>query len=98
LLFFSSTGGNGNAVIVTGMPDPLARPPLQMPPMLQTIRDHAVDWVLSGSTVLAIYGAGVTPNDLDVVPSPEPANLRRVADLLVSLEAVPAHFPDWRPA
>lgn len=63
--------------------------------MLQELRDHAVDWVLSGSTVLAIYGADVTPNDLDVVPSPEPANLRRVADLLVSLEAVPAHFPDW---
>jgi hypothetical protein len=77
------------------MLDPLARPPLRMPEMLRALRDHEIDWVLSGSTVLAVYGADVTPNDLDVVPSPKPANLRRVADLLANIDAVPAHFPDW---
>ncbi|MEU3648794.1 hypothetical protein AB0E59_35855 [Lentzea sp. NPDC034063] len=35
----------------------------------------------------------VEPNDLDVVPPPDPANLRRLADLLVSLESVPARDP-----
>jgi hypothetical protein len=66
-----------------------------MPELLRTVRAHEIDWVLSGSTVLAVYGADLEPNDLDLVPSPEPANLRRIADLLVELEAVPAHFPDW---
>lgn len=36
--------------------------------MLRVLADHAVEWVLTGSTVLAIYGADITPNDLDVTP------------------------------
>ncbi|GAA3629189.1 hypothetical protein GCM10022267_14730 [Lentzea roselyniae] len=36
--------------------------------------------VLSGSAVLTLYGADLRPNDLDVVPSFDPANLRRIAD------------------
>ncbi|KJK52890.1 hypothetical protein UK23_02755 [Lentzea aerocolonigenes] len=64
--------------------------------MLQALRDHQVDWVLSGSLVMAIYGADVTPNDLDVVPSPDPPNLRRLAGLLKDLEAIPAHDPTWK--
>ncbi len=57
---------------------------------------HNVDWVMSGSVVLAVYGADVQPNDLDVVPSPDPDNLQRIADLLVELEAIPAYDPSWR--
>lgn len=78
------------------MGNPLARPPLQLSAMLRALRDHDVDWVLSGSMVMAVYGADVTPNDLDVVPSPEPGNLRRLAGLLEDLEAVPAHDPSWK--
>lgn len=77
------------------MGDPLARPSLQLRALLQALRDHDVDWVLSGSTVLAIYGAQVIPNDLDVVPAPDPENLRRVARLLKDLDAIPAHVPEW---
>ncbi|MEO6085507.1 MAG: hypothetical protein ABIQ18_20540 [Umezawaea sp.] len=77
------------------MGDPLARPGLQLRALLQALRDHDVEWVLSGSTVLAIYGAQVTPNDLDVVPVPDPENLRRVVNLLRDLDAVPAHVPEW---
>ncbi|MDX3659616.1 hypothetical protein PV646_20135 [Streptomyces sp. ID05-26A] len=36
------------------------------------------------------------PNDVDVVPSPEPDDLQRFADVLVELEAVPAYDPSWR--
>ncbi len=64
--------------------------------LLETLREHEIDWVMSGSTVLAVYGVDLEPNDLDVVPSPDPANLRRLADLLLELEAVPAHDPSWR--
>ncbi|WP_216213862.1 nucleotidyltransferase family protein [Amycolatopsis aidingensis] len=77
------------------MRDPFARPPLRLPAILRALADHGVDWVLSGSTVLAVYGAEVEPNDLDVVPSLEPVNLRRVADLLADLDAIPACFPGW---
>ncbi|SMC61538.1 hypothetical protein [Lentzea albidocapillata] len=64
--------------------------------MLEALHRHNVDWVMSGSVVLAVYGADVQPNDLDVVPSPAPDNLQRIADLLVELEAVPAYDPSWR--
>ena len=75
--------------------DPLARPSLRLAELLRVLHDREIDWVLSGSTVLAVYGADLESNDLDVVPSPEPVYLRRIADLLVELEAVPGHFPDW---
>jgi hypothetical protein len=64
--------------------------------LLEALREHEINWVMSGSTVLAVYGVELEPNDLDVVPSPESANLRRLADLLLELEAIPAHDPTWR--
>ncbi|MFJ8962312.1 hypothetical protein ACIRG5_23265 [Lentzea sp. NPDC102401] len=76
------------------MLDPRDRPRLRVRELLEALRE--IDWVMSGSTVLAIYGVDLEPNDLDVVPSPDPANLRRVADLLLRLDAVPAHDPSWR--
>jgi hypothetical protein len=59
------------------------------------LHEFDIDWILSGSAVLVLYGADLTPNDLDVVPSLDPDNLRRLADLLVHLEAVPAYLPSW---
>lgn len=64
--------------------------------LLEALHERDVDWVMSGSTVLAVYGVDLEPNDLDVVPAPDPVNLRRIADLLVELDAVPAHDPSWR--
>ena len=78
-----------------GVLDPRDRPRLSVRTLLQALREHEVDWVMSGSTVLAVYGADLDPNDLDVVPAPDPANLRRLADLLLELEAVPAYEPSW---
>lgn len=80
------------------MLDPDLRPSLQVVPLLRLLHERGVDRVLSGSAVLALYGADLRPDDLDVVPSLEPANLRRVAALLAELEAVPAHEPSWREA
>ncbi|MFD0200345.1 MULTISPECIES: hypothetical protein [Saccharothrix] len=76
------------------MSDPRDRPPLRLAELL---RDRDVDWVLSGSTVLTLYGADLRPNDLDVVPDLAPDNLDRLAGLLAELGAVPAFFPDWEP-
>lgn len=64
--------------------------------MLRLLADHGVDWVLTGSTVLAIYGADVTPNDLDVTPALDAGNLARLAEALRTAEAIPAFTPGWR--
>lgn len=66
---------------------------MQLPALLSLLRDRKIDWVLTGSLVLAVYGAEIEPNDLDVVPSLEPDNLRRLAGLLTEVEAVPAFHP-----
>jgi hypothetical protein len=62
---------------------------------VQELAVHNVDWVLSGSAVLVLYGATITPNDLDVVPRLDAANLGRLARMLDKLGAVPAHMPSW---
>lgn len=62
---------------------------------MRALADGGIDWVLSGSAMLAVYGAALRPNDLDVVPCLEPDHLERLAGLLGTLDAVPAHVPDW---
>lgn len=64
--------------------------------MLGVLADHGVQWVLTGSTVLAVHGADITPNDLDVTPAPDSGNLHRLAAALRALAAVPAFTPGWR--
>ena len=77
------------------MVDPTARPTLQLVPTLRLLADWGVSWVLTGSTVLAIYGARLLPNDLDVTPALAPDNLQRLAGALQNIDAVPAFVPDW---
>ncbi|AXB43353.1 hypothetical protein [Amycolatopsis albispora] len=77
------------------MLDPRSRPTLKPAALLRALHEHGIDWVLSGSAVLLLHGADLRPNDLDVVPSPEPANLRRLAGLLAKQAAVPAYHPSW---
>ena len=77
------------------MLDPRSRPPLRVAELLRLLHDREVDWILSGSSVLLLYGADLSPGDLDVVPSLDPANLRRLADVLTEIEAVPAFWPKW---
>jgi hypothetical protein len=73
--------------------DPLARPPARIAPMVRELQRHRVRWVMSGSTVAALYGAALVPNDLDVVPALDDENLKRLAELLGALDAVPAYVP-----
>jgi hypothetical protein len=75
------------------MSDPLARPPARIAPMVRELRRHQVRWVMSGSTVAALYGAALVPNDLDVVPALDDQNLQRLAGFLDALDAVPAYVP-----
>ena len=64
--------------------------------MLEALRSHKIRWIMTGSTVLAAYSSELLPNDLDVTPSLETANLLRVAALLAELDAIPIHNPAWK--
>lgn len=79
------------------MLDPLARPKAQIPLLIQELDRYRVRWVMSGSTVAAVFGAELVPNDLDVVPALDIDNLCRLASLLGALQAVPACFPPPSP-
>ena len=72
------------------MIDPRDRPPQQLEPMVAALARHQVEWVLIGSQVLALYGADLVPNDLDVLPELSPTNLQRLAECLNELGAVAA--------
>lgn len=63
--------------------------------MLGVLRSHEIRWIMTGSTVLAAYSSDLCPNDLDVTPALDAQNLRRVAALLVELDALPMHNPNW---
>jgi hypothetical protein len=62
---------------------------------LDALDRHGVRWVLSGSLVLIAYGATFIPNDLDITPALDEANLEAIADLAVDLHAIPLHDPEW---
>lgn len=72
------------------MTDPPAWPAARSALMVRELDRRQVRWVMSGSTVAAIYGAALVPNDLDVVPAPDEEDLQRLAGLLDALDAVPA--------
>jgi hypothetical protein len=90
-----STPANRVAVtaMVVPMPDPTDRPIPRIAPLVETLERHRVRWVMSGSTVAALFGAALQPNDLDVVPALDEVNLGRLARMLEELEAVPAFIP-----
>lgn len=80
-------------VTVTIVLNPTDRPIPRIAPLVELLDRHGVRWVMSGSTVPALYGAALEPNDLDVVPALDGANLERLARVLDQVEAVPAFIP-----
>lgn len=75
------------------MLDPTDRPIPRIAPLVETLQRYRVQWVMSGSTVPALFGADLQPNDLDVVPALDEVNLGRLARMLEELQAVPAFVP-----
>jgi predicted nucleotidyltransferase len=66
---------------------PKAEPPLDAERILRTLADHDVDYVLTGGLAVQTHGHVRTTNDADLIPAPNPSNLRRLADALRSLDA-----------
>lgn len=55
--------------------------------ILRALAEHEVEYVLIGGLAVQTHGHVRTTNDADLIPAPEPANLRRLAAALRSLEA-----------
>lgn len=64
-----------------------AETPLDAERILRALAEHEVDYVLIGGLAVQTHGHVRTTNDADIVPAPNPANLKRLAAALRSLEA-----------
>lgn len=61
--------------------------PLDAERILRALAEHGVDYVLIGGLAVQTHGHVRTTNDADLIPAPDPANLKRLAAALRSLEA-----------
>jgi hypothetical protein len=61
--------------------------PLDAERILRALADHDVDYVLIGGLAVQTHGHVRTTNYADLIPAPDPANLARLADALLSLDA-----------
>jgi hypothetical protein len=56
--------------------------------LVAALHERSVEYVVVGGVAVTAHGYVRSTQDLDIVPDPEPVNLRRLADALVGLEAV----------
>jgi predicted nucleotidyltransferase len=61
--------------------------PLDAERILAALARHGVDYVIVGGLAVQTHGHVRTTVDIDIYPSPDPANLARLADALNSLDA-----------
>jgi uncharacterized protein (DUF952 family) len=79
---------------------PIERPDKRRPPDIPALTRHlvaaGVQFVVIGSGAASLLGARLRPGDLDICPSPEPDNLRRLAIFLAGIGARPrVDVPGW---
>lgn len=65
---------------------PGADTPLDAERILRALAEHGVEYVLIGGLAVQTHGHVRTTNDADLIPAPDPANLKRLAAALHSLE------------
>ncbi len=61
--------------------------PLDAGAILESLGRYGVDYVIVGGLAVQTHGHVRTTADIDVYPSPDPANLARLADALNGLDA-----------
>jgi hypothetical protein len=66
---------------------PETETPLDAERILRALAEHGVDYVLIGGLAVQTHGHVRTTNDADLIPAPDPANLKRLAAALRSLDA-----------
>jgi predicted nucleotidyltransferase len=57
--------------------------------LLAALADAGVDFVVIGGVAVGFHGYVRATKDLDVIPAPDPANLERLWEALVAIEASP---------
>jgi hypothetical protein len=72
-------------------------PPLQAPDLLRTLKRHGVEFVVIGGFSLAAHSVARATKDIDIVPNPARANLRRLLAALEELDAEPSALDDFEP-
>lgn len=71
------------------------RRPLRADRLLESLVARGVEFVVIGGFSLAAHGIVRATNDLDIVPSPEDANLRKLAAALLDIDAQPMLADDF---
>jgi hypothetical protein len=66
---------------------PEADVPLDAERILRALAEHGVEYVLIGGLAVQTHGHVRTTNDADLIPAPQPANLKRLATALRALDA-----------
>jgi hypothetical protein len=61
--------------------------PLDAESIFAALDTHKVEYVVIGGIAVQVYGHSRMTNDVDLIPSPTPLNLERLAAALDSLEA-----------
>jgi hypothetical protein len=69
--------------------------PLDARTLFRLLAEEAVDYVVVGGFAVIAHGVVRATKDLDICPSPEPTNLRRLAELLRRVEARQAGVGDF---
>jgi hypothetical protein len=65
--------------------------------LLRMLVESGVEFVVVGGLAVAFHGYARATKDVDIVPGPDSANLRRLYDVLELLEAEPIEVGDFRP-
>lgn len=61
--------------------------PLQPEPLLATLAEHGVQYVLIGGLAAVLHGSSALTNDADICPDASPENLERLAGALRDIDA-----------
>lgn len=68
---------------------------LRPEPLLSTLVDHEVAFVVVGGYAVAAHGYVRATKDIDICPDPTSENLQRLADALAELEAKPIGLDEF---
>jgi hypothetical protein len=71
------------------------RRPLRPEPLLATLIDHEIHFVIVGGYAVAAHGFPRATKDIDICPDPSDDNLERLAASLTELEATPIGLDEF---
>ncbi len=72
------------------------RRPLRPEPLIATLIDHEVDFIVVGGYAVAAHGFPRATKDIDICPDPREENLAMLAKALFSLEASPIGLDEFK--